>query len=289
MILCPKCSNELNKNNFICSYCKHNLTIIDDILMFHPEMNEQCKDYNSSGLDDLYKAENKHFWFIQRKKIIKYIFSKYVPKTDSIIEIGAGTGNITRMIQESGYNISAGEIHLAGLKYAKSYNISKCYQFDLYRTPFIEEFDTICMFDVLEHLENENNALTNIAKALNQNGKLVLTVPAYNFLWSRDDVIAAHKRRYTKKHLETAVIQNGFKIVESKYFFSSILPFLFIRKIINRDKGTPINNQEHGSGMQQSSFVNIILNLVLSIEFYIFKIFSLPFGGSIILIARKNK
>ena len=95
-----------------------------------------------------------------RKNFILQNFKKYIDRNSKIIEIGAGTGNVSRNLQQNGYeNISVGEMHLNGLKYAKSYGMKDCYQFDLLDTPFENEFDVVCMFDILEHIPNDNEAL----------------------------------------------------------------------------------------------------------------------------------
>ncbi len=287
MIICSYCKNEILNADFLCNNCNNGPLVIDDIVIFNPEMDEKCNDYDSSGLDVLHKVENSHFWFLQRKKVIKYFFNRYVSKVDKVIEIGSGTGNVTIMLKDDGYDIAAGEIHTAGLKYAQAYGVLKCYQFDLFKIPFINEFDTICMFDVLEHLEYEKEALNNISKSLTENGKLILTVPAYNVLWNRDDAIAFHKRRYTKHHLNKTLIENGFEIIESKYFFASILPLLLLRRFLNKDDGSQIKSDESTMDVKQPFFINSMLNFILSIEFIFFKLLPIPFGGSIIVVARK--
>ena len=86
---------------------------------------------------------------------------------EKIIEIGTGTGNVSRYLQNNGYkNISVGEMHLSGLKYAKDYGIKECYQFNLLDTPFEDEFDAVCMFDVLEHIKKDDLALQNVNKSV---------------------------------------------------------------------------------------------------------------------------
>ncbi len=288
MILCPNCKNEIVSINFSCHNCGYGPKVIDEIVIFHPNLDRHSFDYNSSSLDVLFKTENSHFWFLQRKKVIKYIVNRFVSKTDKIIEIGAGTGNVTRILKNDGYDISVGEIYVTGLKYAQTYGITNCYQFDLLQTPFVDEFDTICMFDVLEHLEDEKLTLNNVSKSLKKNGKVILTVPAYNFLWNRDDAIAFHKRRYTKKYLKKVLIANGFEVIKVKYFFASLIPLLLLRRFLNRDDGSSIRDEEFNVDLKQSFLINSVLNIILSIEYFIFMILPLPFGGSIIAVARKN-
>lgn len=143
---------------------------VDGIKIFE-KVKENHSDYNAQGLENLYVQEEKHFWFIARKEFILQKFKKYIKQNEKIIEIGAGTGNVARFLLQNGYkNISVGEMHLNGLKYAISYKIQDCYQFDLLKTPFENEFDTVCMFDVLEHIEDDDLALQNINKSLNGGG-----------------------------------------------------------------------------------------------------------------------
>ena len=142
----------------------------ESIKVFY-EANENHGDYNAKGLDNLYSAENRHFWFIARKEFILQKMKKYIEKDEKIIEIGAGTGNVARFLMKNGYsNMCVGEMHLNGLKYAKEYGINECYQLNLLDMPFRDEFDAVCMFDVLEHIEDDDFALQNIRKSLNRGG-----------------------------------------------------------------------------------------------------------------------
>ena len=125
------------------------------------------EDYDVSGFVELFNNEEKHFWFITRKELIKKVMNKYINKNAKIIEVGAGTGNVTKYLIKDGYkNISVGEMHLNALDYAKSYGIENRFCFDLLNSPFINEFECICVFDVLEHIENDNLAIQNLQKAL---------------------------------------------------------------------------------------------------------------------------
>lgn len=261
---------------------------VDGIKIFY-EADENHEDYNSKGLDNLYHAENRHFWFIVRKEFILQNIKKYIKKNEKIIEIGAGTGNVARFLMENGYsNISVGEMHLNGLKYAKQYGINECYQMDLMNIPFENEFDAVCMFDVLEHIEDDDVALQNIRKSLNGGGKIVLTVPAHMWLWNRDDAIAGHKRRYTKKELVEKLKNNGFEILEARYFFMSIIPLLFLRTIVNRDNANEIRQEEYSNDISMNNILSSILLFVSRIENKINKLLPNLFGGSLFVIARKR-
>ncbi len=185
-------------------------------------------------------------------------------------------------------NISVGEMHLNGLRYAKSYGIKNCYQFDLYQTPFENMFDVVAMFDVLEHLSDDELALNQCFKMLRNNGLIIITVPAHMWLWSRNDRVAGHKRRYTKNEIKEKMVKVGFEIIEIKYFFILITPLLYLRSLIDQDDGSPISNKENFKYFNLPSYVNLALMLICNFEKFIQKLLPDKFGGSLILIGKKG-
>lgn len=260
---------------------------IDGIESYIESVSDAHVDYNSTGLDKLYKVERSHFWFLYRAELIVKKFKQYINKNDEIIEIGAGTGNVSRELISAGYSVSAGELHLSGLKYAQSYGIAKCYQFDIYKSPFKDRFDAVGMFDVLEHLDDESLALKNIHRMLRCNGKLVLTVPAHQWLWSREDRLAGHKRRYTKSSLVSVLEENGFQVVDVRYFFIFIIPFLWLRTVLYPDSIK--NNLKHHSGdITINPILNSIFKCVCKIEDKIRNIIPNVVGGSLIIVSVKS-
>lgn len=262
---------------------------IDGIKIFHENMDESHEDYNAKGLYNLYAQEEKHFWFIARKEFILQNASNYIQPKNKIIEIGAGTGNVARYLQKNGYeNICVGEMHLNGLKYAQSYGMKECYQFDLLDIPFENEFDTVCMFDVLEHIPDDSLALQNVHKMLKNNGKIMLTVPSHMWLWNRDDAVAGHKVRYIKKELTDRLEKSGFEVLSSRYFFTSITPLLFLRRVLNKDDGSKVREEEYNSDISMNSTLSNILLFISRIENRLNKFLPNLFGGSLFIIARKR-
>jgi 2-polyprenyl-3-methyl-5-hydroxy-6-metoxy-1,4-benzoquinol methylase len=289
MIVCPTCSEELQKKGpqLKCPKCAFQPTDTDGILCFAlDEANNDFADYSAEGLDLLYKYEQDHFWFKNRKRYIKRMFKKYAAKDERIIEIGAGTGNVSGMLADEGYTPELGEIHLKGLEYAKQYGLNRLYQFDARRVPFKEEYNTVSMFDVLEHIEDDQAMIKNIRQMLKKGGKLILTVPAHRFLWSSIDVVSGHKRRYQLKKLKKMMVNNGFEVLEAKYFFAFLFPFLILRKWLNTKKAQSFSDVNNP--LKINCFFNWFFNLVLKLEYYLFHLFSPPFGGSIIMAARHD-
>ena len=263
--------------------------IIGGIKVFHSAQFDH-DDYHAQGLENLYHAEEKHFWFISRKKFIYQMMSKYIHFDAKVIEVGAGTGNVSHYLLEQGYkDVSVGEMHFNGLRYAKQqYGIKECLQFDLFNAPYVDEYDVVCMFDVIEHIADENAALKKIYQMLKTDGKIVLTVPAHMWLWNREDAIAGHKRRYSKKYIKQILVKNGFEIVEIKFFFIFITPLLFLRTVLHKDSGKAISSKEYHQEISISPILNTLLLYLSSFENKISRWLPNVLGGSLFVIARKK-
>lgn len=261
---------------------------INGIKSFQKEVPVHHKDYDASGLNNLYSEEEKHFWFIARKELIYKQMKKYVDQNASVIEVGAGTGNVSRYLMKKGYqNISVGEMHLNGLKYAQGYGIKKCYQLDLLDMPFENEFDVVCLFDVLEHIEYDEKALQNIHRTLTDRGKLILTVPSHMWLWNKSDRIAGHKRRYSKSELVDKLEKNGFRVQQADYFFRLITPLFYLRRLISRDDTTLTVEDASSYDISINPLTNFILLALSRLENRLSHILPNWFGGSLLLVGEK--
>lgn len=268
---------------------KESYKIINGIKVYHPDILDEHPDYDAHGLISLYNSENKHFWFIYRKDYIYNQLIKIISKESRVIEIGAGTGNVARHLLCNGYkNIAVGDMHMSGLKYARSYGITECYQFDLLRSPIENEFDVVCMFDVLEHISDSDQALSNVNKMLKNNGYVVLTLPAHSWLWNRDDKVAGHKKRYVKSDIEDELKKNNFEPIVVRYFFLFIVPLLLLRKFINPDSNKIVEPSEFKNEIKINKFINKALLFICNIEMKVSKYLPNWCGGSLFVIGKKK-
>lgn len=262
--------------------------VIDGIACYTEVISENYDDYHSAGLDNLYAAEKDHFWFVARRERILSACAKHVSPKCNFLEIGAGTGYVAQGLKNKGYQVSVGEIHMPGLIYAKEKGIVDCYQFDLFDPPFLEEFEAIGMFDVLEHLEDDINAIHQVSKMLRPNGKLFITVPAHQWLWCREDSIAAHKRRYSKEKLIQVIEAEGLRVVEAQFFFIGILPLLYLRHLLNKDFTGKVTEIEINTGVHINPILNKLLLSITRFENLCSKYLPNIAGGSLLVVAEKN-
>ncbi|MEO8664100.1 MAG: class I SAM-dependent methyltransferase [Ignavibacteria bacterium] len=273
----------------------HKFELIDGIKCYAPDLAEQNEDFQSEGFDLLFRVEEKNFWFRSRNRIIKHLFKKYLgtDKERNILEIGCGTGFVLKGLSEyKNYNLTGAEIHLAGLKYARMrLPGAEFIQVDATRMPFENQFDAIGTFDVLEHISEDRLVMKNIFKALKPGGLFFITVPQHQFMWSAADDIAFHKRRYSRKELAGKIKDSGFSVEYTGSFVTSLFPAMYLSRVHKKyfTKEEEIN-LEKNSELELSPGINSIFEKIMKLdELMIRSNLSLPFGGSLVMVARKSK
>ena len=294
MILCTKCQEAEfveekgeNARKLVCVGCNFEIPVNDNLIVFHPGDSDTHSGIDPFLYDGIIGIEEKHFWMVARNKLVLRVFDKYVNREDAIVEIGAGTANVTRYLKENGYdNISIGDVHLKALEYGGKYGVKRRYQFDIVKAPFSEHFDVVGMFDVLEHTDDDFAVAKSVYKMLKKGGKIILTVPAHMWLWSREDAIPSHRRRYEVDQLKDLFERSGFKVLEVSAFFISILPLLYLRRLINKDNGV-VKDEDLKNRFRVNPVLNFILGKILTLEVKLLSNISLKYGGSILLVGEK--
>jgi putative flippase GtrA len=145
---------------------------------------------------------------------------------------------------------------------------------------FARTYNLIGLFDVLEHIEDDKAFLSRAQNALAAEGSLVLTVPAFMFLWSAHDVEHHHFRRYTVGSLKKLLESEGYSVAYASYWNCSLLlPAAVLRLLGNSG----------GGGLTPHPLLNALFTFVVSVEAAILRWIPLPFGLSIVMVARKAK
>jgi 2-polyprenyl-3-methyl-5-hydroxy-6-metoxy-1,4-benzoquinol methylase len=257
------------------------------IHVFDSDLDSSMSTYDERLITEQEKKECIHFWFSMRKNKICNFFENNIDKKMKILEVGGGTGYIAAQLQSKGYLIELSDIHMNGLEFAKYRGINQIYQFNLYSPPFENEFDLICLFDVLEHQKDDMLAMECLKKMLKQNGKILITVPSHQWLWNRDDKINGHYRRYSKKDLLKICDDSNLTPLKIEYFFSTITPLLLLRKFLNPDhEGDVAENEKLKFDIPK--ILNYFCKKLTELEFAINKKFTFCFGGSLLLLAEKK-
>jgi SAM-dependent methyltransferase len=229
--------------------------------------------------------EDVHWWFVARRKILdKVITELNLPQEAEIFEAGCGTGGNLAMLARHG-SVYAMELDDVARSLASERQLAKIGAGRLpEEIPFhSQKFDLIVLLDVLEHIDKDAAALQALYSRLNKNGWLLITVPAYPFLWSAHDVVHHHKRRYVMKQLRTVVTRSGYTVSYVSYFNSLLFPLIagvrILHKLTGGGKGDDLT--------MPSPLTNKLLTAIFASERFAIGRFSLPFGVSLLLLAQR--
>ena len=269
-------------------------TIIDGIKCFSPTVANAYADYPDSGFDLTDKNAQSSFWVNSINRLFKHFVQKNILPSGNtkFLEIGCGTGDfIKHIVQNKNLDITGSEIYLKGLLYAKK-NLPNVnfIQFDVTQGVVGYEFDIIVAFDVLEHIEDDVAALSNICKMLNKEGCLILTVPQHMFLWSNLDEIVKHKRRYSRRDLVKKLQENGFNISYVTSFLFVLFPLMLISRMIDKKRNQmQSDDEELEKRVKFPNILNWVFDLFMRVDEALIRLgISLPFGGTLVVLASKR-
>lgn len=236
--------------------------------------------------------DTTHWWFVGRRAIIRDIIGRIpIPSRAHIVEIGAGAGGNLPMLQsiaaEQGGSVTAIEhdplsrqraIERSGLE-VQGGSLPD----DM---PAIAQSDLILLLDVLEHILEDASALKYVATLLKPDGRVLITVPAFNFLWSDHDRAHHHHRRYTKKGLERVLRETGFEIERITYFNSILFPVILVARLIGNM--LPVRHSPSGDVSMPGRAANALLTKLFGSERYLLRKANFPVGVSVLAIAKRK-
>ena len=238
-----------------------------------------------------HEVEDRHWWFAARRECVLKM-TKKLDRNSEILDIGCSSGLMLNTLIESGFasermhGIDISEKAIANCKKAglSQTHVMDAAQIDLPK----QHFDLLIASDCLEHLEHDETALAQWLKLLKPNGKLIVFVPAYQFLWSSHDEVNLHFRRYTNRDLRQKLKKQGFKVQRSGYWNSFLLPPLAIVRPLGRMLGRG-KSSESGDLKMPSPLVNRLLTALLRMENRMISWMRFPAGVSTFCIAERSQ
>ena len=232
-------------------------------------------------------VQDVHWWFQGRKRLISHFLKSAVKGKGSYIEIGCGTGYLLDILQSlPGIAISGIDMHEESIKIAKK----RCGAARVFKAT-VEElgevlFDTIGVFDVLEHIEDDKDVIKQLSKHLKLGGYMLITVPQHQWLFSDADQAAGHFRRYSRKKLRELLVDAGFKVIFSTSFVSFLLPAMWFKRVFQQSRSDNVFSWE--DELKVGRFANRVLSMTSFLEYLLVRLgVSFPVGGSLFLLCRK--
>lgn len=227
-----------------------------------------------------------------RVTLLKHLLESVKNVEGPVLDIGAGSGHAIPTLKNYG-DVDAIELAPEAQEYLKEKPVRTIFTEGLPQIEVNQSYKTIVGLEVLEHIEDEKGAISWIDGHLEDDGYLLLTVPAYQWLFGPHDVANQHFRRYTKGRLLKA-LPDHYKLIRSGYFISGLFPLAVASKLAFAVKNK-IGKESKGKSIKKQSsnvpgFVDKLFFTVLKIEAKLAKSgLSMPFGLTVYILAQKKK
>ena len=236
----------------------------------------------------LFRVEQSHWWHIGRRKIlagfVEEICRDVTDRRPRILDVGCGTGANLLMLSKYG-NAEGVDISEDALAFCRERGLDKVRLGAGEELPYDDgTFDLVTAFDVVEHMDDDLAGLSEMRRVLRPDGRVLLFVPTFMFLWGLQDDVSNHRRRYRLSELRRVLERAGFEIERTTYAnITFFLPILLIRKLMRLTgiKAATENNIN-------VTALNGVLGKLFGMEGRILKYMNLPFGVSGLCVARRK-
>ncbi|MDP3792318.1 MAG: class I SAM-dependent methyltransferase [bacterium] len=235
-----------------------------------------------------FRLEKNNWLFRVRRNLIYSIFEEYnVGRGVKILDYGCGSGFIVGQLQARGYDAYGTDISREAIEYGASQGIKNLYSTNEIKVDFPDEsFDLILAMDVVEHIKEDELVIKELERLLKPNGRLIITVPAYQWMWGVQDEVSHHFRRYTMRSIIKLVSNSSNLLVLRKTYFNTFLfPAVALVRLVS--KWFNLRHRESDFDLSDN-FLNPVLYFIFNTEIKILKWINYPFGISILLTLEKN-
>jgi 2-polyprenyl-3-methyl-5-hydroxy-6-metoxy-1,4-benzoquinol methylase len=248
--------------------------------------------YPANGNEASSAIEEDSFWFNHRNTCIATIVANHPPRNGgSIFDIGGGNGYVSLGLQRAGFCTTLVEPGYTGCQTAKLRGIENVVCATTETAGFKKHsMPAVGLFDVIEHIEDDVAFLKSLHGKMIAGGRLYATVPAYSALWSQEDVVAGHFRRYTLQSFSRILATAGFEVEFATYIFRFLpIPIILLRSLPYRlgfsrkESSSRKNGRDHAA---DNSRINAWLSSLLRSESKnIRENKRMHFGGSCLVVA----
>ena len=189
-------------------------------------------------LTDFAAVERVHWWFTARRDILLSVTSRYLPQGAAILDVGCGTGFFLESLRDQ-YQVHGVDPSPVALRVCRERGLDCVTEGSAYDLSGVGDrrFDATYLLDVIEHLDDDARALREAMRVIRPGGLVVVTVPAFMFLWSDHDVVNEHRRRYRRPQLDALLRGVGLSIERITYFNAYLFGLASVDRMANRVLG----------------------------------------------------
>ena len=216
-----------------------------------------------------------YWWYRARSELLHAALGEHLGRPSLVLDVGSADGPSVGWMRTEGRRVAV-DLDPRGLAPGEGVCASAL------SLPFADgTFDLVGAFDVVEHCDPEAQALAELRRVLRPGGRLLLSVPAYQWAWTDHDVRAGHHRRYTRPRLRRAVESAGFTVDRATYGFAGVFPMFAAERLLRRVRGGSADE-----GLPQvSPTLDRVLTGLSRAESRVLRRRDLPFGSSVFLAA----
>lgn len=227
--------------------------------------------------------DERHWWYRARREVVAALIRRKVslPRNAQLLEIGCGTGHNLAMLGEFG-SVDALEVDEVARGMAEKRLGHKVLSAPLPELAGVpnDRYDMIAALDVIEHIPDDKGALEGIARVLKPSGKLVVTVPAHQWMWSAHDVVNHHQRRYSRRALVGLIEQSPLKLEAVGYLNSLLFPVALAERLASK-----VTGKEEANLAPPAEPINQALERIFALERRVIGRVPLPPGLSLFAVA----
>lgn len=284
---CTACDMAFESSAYTCPRCGNSPPALNGFVSFAPGLSDGSDSFPATAHEALDRLQDASFWFRARNALIRDLLNRFFPDAKSLLEVGCGTGYVLQGVQRLWPNIrlAGTELEVAGLSYARQRvgNQVELIQADARDLPFVDEFDVVASFDVLEHISEDEEVLGRMARVVRPGGGLLVSVPQHPWLWSKSDEIGLHKRRYRRPELAAKARAAGWEVLYQTSFLTLLLPAMILQRLGNSRR----TNYDGVDELALPSWLDGALERVTNLERLLIRFGRLPVGGSRFVVARR--
>ncbi|MDG2131389.1 MAG: class I SAM-dependent methyltransferase [Fuerstiella sp.] len=239
----------------------------------------------SSHLQQLVDLEDSYWWHVAKRQLVTRLLQKHCPPPGRLVEGGIGSGRNLVEFQELGYNVTGFDLMAESVEHVRTRGVEDVHLHDLEDAWPLENgsLKAVVLLDVLEHVEFPVEVLRHVHRALADDGAVIVTVPAYPWLFSRWDVQLGHFRRYTVREFRRHANEAGFRVQWLNHWNSFTLP----AAIAVRGWERAFPSREEPDFPEVSGFTNRALLSAAAAERWCIDKLPVPAGLSLAGVLRK--
>jgi trans-aconitate methyltransferase len=234
------------------------------------------------------QLEDRHWWFEGRRRVIGKVLSTQLRPCPArrILDVGCGTGGMFPLLSRFGEvqgAESSADARARAQRRFPGVRVSAC---ELPSALPEGQWDLVTAFDVIEHVDEAVQSLRTMRSRLQPDGQLVVTVPAFELLWSHHDEVNQHKRRYTRRVLEGQLAEAGFAVTFASYFNSLLFPAVAGVRVLQRLlPARAVEADAQGDLTPTFGPLNFALTALFGAEAKLLPRLRLPAGVSLVAVA----